>query len=314
MQLYTLREKPDYWLELRHFLNRSLELDFITMHMLERCTVRDPNYSQDDVYLALEGGELKGLVIIAERTASPEELVEKHRDVLWIKALAIPKEQRGMGLFNKLMEAVFWEAEQRDKMEIRVADFASWYFHPGIDVNYEFYLQNYLKSGFTKIGDVVDYHLDLKCFNVPYRVIELERKLISQNYRFRHASKIGEVNLRSLTDFIKKKFSPCWAIEAEMALREPDGGLWIVFNGEDRLVGFAAYGALEPNWFGPVGVVNGERGKGIGTVLLYRALMSMRLNGVRYVKIPWTSHLFFYTQLSRICEVRHYWRLKLNFK
>ena len=113
-------------------------------------------------------------------------------------------------------------------------------------------------------------------------------------------------------EWIKNKFSPYWAFEAEVAVREEHGGLWISYDNNDNIIGFSVYGALEPNWFGPIGVDEKFRHLGIGSILLFKALNSLRLNGVRYAIIPWTQHLFFYSQIPGIIGIRHYYFLKLT--
>lgn len=75
------------------------------------------------------------------------------------------------------------------------------------------------------------------------------------------------------------------------------------------MLGFSGYGLLEPNWFGPIGVVEEMRGKGIGTVLLYKAITSLRLEEHRIIVIPWTNLLFFYSQLPGILGIRHFFRM-----
>ncbi|RLE79878.1 MAG: N-acetyltransferase, partial [Thermoprotei archaeon] len=65
---------------------------------------------------------------------------------------------------------------------------------------------------------------------------------------------------------------------------------------------------------GPIGVDSAVRGRGIGTVLLYKSLESLRVRGYRYIVIPWTGHLFFYTQLPGVKSIRHYWILEKKLK
>jgi len=69
-------------------------------------------------------------------------------------------------------------------------------------------------------------------------------------------------------------------------------------------------GALEPHWFGPIGVLEAHRKKGLGTVLLFKTLFSMREEGQRLAVIPWTGHLFFYSQVPGIKGIRHYWTMR----
>ena len=313
MKTYTLKEKPEYKSKLKTFLNKSLEYDFITNHMLKRCIFQDPNQNPNQIYLTIENKKLIAILITTERIKEPKELIEKQKHILWIKTIAIHPKYRTKQLFKKQLEITINQAKQRNKNEIRIANFASWYFHPGIDIKYEYYLQNYIQNNFTKYNEVIDYHIDLKNFKIPKRIKILYKKLIENNYRFKQIKNIEKTKTKEITkiiNFIKQNFSPNWATEAKMALKEPNGGLWIAYNNQNQIIGFSAYSALEPNWFGPIGVIEKERRKGIGTILLYKALNSIRLNGIRYATIPWTNHLKFYTQLSNIIEIRHYWQLK----
>jgi len=311
LKIYRLDEKPEHALKLKQFLNLSLERDFITDHMLRRCTVQDPNYTSKLTFLALEKDKLIGLLIGVERTRAPKELVEAQKHLAWIKVIAIPPKHRTKKLFQQLINEYLNEIKAKNKTEIRVANFPSWHFHPGIDIHYDYYLTNYLTAGFTKYGEVVDYEVDLKRFYIPTRIKTLKQKLIKQGTTFKEVTR-GEIN--QLENWIKTKFSPYWAYEAKRATIEPTGGLLIAYNQNNQPIGFAAYGALEPSWLGPIGVIKKEQNKGIGTILLFKALKSMRLNGIRIATIPWTQHLYFYTQIPGITGIRHYWQLKNSIK
>jgi len=311
LKVYRLDEKPEYALKLKSFLNLSLEKDFITDHMLRRCTVQDPNYNLKLTFLALEKGELIGLLIGAERTTAPKEVVEAQKQLAWIKVIAIPPRHRSKKLFKELLNEFLEEMRGKGKKEIRVANFASWYFHPGVDVQYDYYLLNYLNAAFNKYDEVVDYEVDLKHFHTPTRIKLIEKSLIEKDITFKEVKR-GDIN--NIESWIKNNFSPYWAYEAKLATIEPDGGLWIAYNSNNQILGFSAYGALEPNWFGPIGVIKEARNMGIGTVLLFKTLNSMRLNGVRIAIIPWTQHLYFYAQIPGLMGIRHYWLLKLLLK
>lgn len=307
MRIYTLNERPNYFSQLKCFLNKSLEKDFITDHMVKRCTINDPNYNPELTFLALEKDDLIGVLIGVERTKAPKEVVEAQRNMAWIKIIAISPRYRNKQAFNRLLNAFL--DEMKDKKEIKVANFASWHFHPGVDVEYEYCLENYLANGFMKYGEVVDYELDLKFFHVPRRILLNEKKLREEGLTFKI---VDNEHISDVKEWIKTKFSPYWAFEAEVAVREEHGGLWISYDNNDNIIGFSVYGALEPNWFGPIGVDEKFRHLGIGSILLFKALNSLRLNGVRYAIIPWTQHLFFYSQIPGIIGIRHYYFLKLT--
>ena len=73
-----------------------------------------------------------------------------------------------------------------------------------------------------------------------------------------------------------------------------------------EMIGFSTHGALNRDWFGPIGVDEKRRKSGVGSVLLFESRRLMRLNGVGEAVIPWTGHLFFYTQVPDIRGIRHY--------
>jgi predicted N-acetyltransferase YhbS len=65
---------------------------------------------------------------------------------------------------------------------------------------------------------------------------------------------------------------------------------------EGRLAGFAAYECTRRNFFGPTGVVEGERGRGIGRALLVACLWAMREMGYAYAIIGGVGPAEFYAR------------------
>lgn len=310
MKIYPLSVKAVEPEEFRMFLNRALERDFITKHMFKRTLIDDPNLTDDLILMAYEGNTLIGALIGVYRSKAPPEYVEKQKNVAWIKALGIHPKYRSDKVFEKLLEEFIDQAKSDGKDTIRFSDFASWHFFPGLDIRYEYYLQKFLKQGFTKSADVVDYEVDLLFLYLPRTAEKREEKLREEGVVFRE---LNAYEKERIAAWAAEKFSPCWGIEASMALEEPEGGVWVAEK-DGKILGFSVYGATEPNWFGPIGVDSAVRGRGIGTVLLYKSLESLRVRGYRYIVIPWTGHLFFYTQLPGVKSIRHYWILEKKLK
>jgi GNAT superfamily N-acetyltransferase len=61
-----------------------------------------------------------------------------------------------------------------------------------------------------------------------------------------------------------------------------------------RLVGFAAYECTRRAFFGPTGVLESARGKGIGKALLFAALFGLREMGYVYAIIGGAGPVRFY--------------------
>jgi GNAT superfamily N-acetyltransferase len=94
-------------------------------------------------------------------------------------------------------------------------------------------------------------------------------------------------------DWIGQHFSRNWVSEAQVAFaRTPVSCLIAVENG--RLVGFACYDATSRGFFGPTGVDERERGRGIGKMLLLYALQMMRNDGYGYAVIGGAGPVGFY--------------------
>jgi len=296
--------------ELWVFLNSSLEYDFITWHMFNRVVLEDPNRDDSLYLIALEDNVPVGCLIGAYRKREPPEWVDKQKDTAWIKVLCVRPEHREKPVFEHLLEEFIKLSKDAGKKTIIYGGFPSWHFSPGLNIRYDYYLRKLKENGFAKRGEVVDYEVDLLHLYYPDYVKKLEEEAVASGIVFREASLKEKDKVLS---WIKEKFSPGWATEAKMAFKEKWGGVWIAEEDEE-ILGFSVYGGLEPNWFGPIGVDPQKRRKGLGTILLYKTLKSMRERGQRYIIIPWTEHLFFYSQLPGIKEIKHYIKLSKNIE
>jgi len=93
---------------------------------------------------------------------------------------------------------------------------------------------------------------------------------------------------RYLLDFIRANFSEGWVYEAERALMQ-DAGKCFIATENGKLLGFACFDATAKGFFGPIGILEEQRGKGIGTALLIRTLEAMREYGYGYAIIGWVD-------------------------
>lgn len=88
--------------------------------------------------------------------------------------------------------------------------------------------------------------------------------------------------------FIRENFSEGWAAEAEYALMQPPGKCFIAVE-DGQIVGFACYDASAKGFFGPTGVAESVRGRGVGSALLLRTLEAMQEYGYGYAIIGWVG-------------------------
>lgn len=297
MKITTFNE--DFFDEVRSLTNLCLHEDFVTAKSLRRITFDDPNYNDRYNLLALENGRMIGFVLGARRLREPAEMVEVQKELAWIKLFAVEEGFRRKGVAT----ALFNEFESRVKEDgvkaIRITDYPIWTLFSGVDLKYEDGIGFLQRRGFRKAGETVDYEVDLAKFYIPRRIKEIDKCPVV-------VRRAEQSDRKMVLEWVKSQFSIFWAWEADAGFKHDKPKLWIAEE-DGKIVGFSVYGALEPHWFGPIGVSPNIRSKGIGSVLLFNCLKSMREEGQKYAVIPWTNHLFFYTQVPRITSIRHYW-------
>ena len=93
--------------------------------------------------------------------------------------------------------------------------------------------------------------------------------------------------------FVSENFSPNWADEISVGFaRQP---ITVFIATIDReLVGFAAYECTRRGFFGPTGVIQFARGKGIGKALALASLWALREMGYVYAIIGGAGPVRFY--------------------
>lgn len=85
-------------------------------------------------------------------------------------------------------------------------------------------------------------------------------------------------------EFVKDNFFLGWGSEVKAALYKTNPSCFIATNNHE-IIGFACYDATAKGYFGPTGVSERYRGKGIGKALLLKCLVSMRNEGYGYAII-----------------------------
>jgi predicted N-acetyltransferase YhbS len=95
--------------------------------------------------------------------------------------------------------------------------------------------------------------------------------------------------------FVSEKVAPTWADEISVGFANKPSTVFIAIR-DQQLVGFAAYECTTRGFFGPMGVLESERGKHVGRALLIACLHGMRDMGYAYGIIGGVGPAEFYTK------------------
>lgn len=96
-----------------------------------------------------------------------------------------------------------------------------------------------------------------------------------------------------VVDWVTERFGTGWASETEVSFSFQPISCFIAVK-DGKLAGFAVYDAAYRNFFGPTGVEEPLRGRGLGKVLLMECLLAMKAQGYAYAIIGGVGPARFY--------------------
>jgi predicted N-acetyltransferase YhbS len=99
--------------------------------------------------------------------------------------------------------------------------------------------------------------------------------------------------LTPVRQFVARNFGAAWADEISVGFARQPVTVYVALR-EGRLVGFAAYECTRKCFFGPTGVAETERGRGLGRALLLASLWALRELGYAYAIIGGVGPAEFY--------------------
>jgi GNAT superfamily N-acetyltransferase len=98
-----------------------------------------------------------------------------------------------------------------------------------------------------------------------------------------------------LIDWVRSHFGPTWGFECETAFAAIPPSCFMAIQ-KDTLIGFACHDCTRKNFFGPTGVAESARGRGVGLALLLSCLHAMRDTGYAYAIIGGVGPAEYYSK------------------
>ena len=99
-----------------------------------------------------------------------------------------------------------------------------------------------------------------------------------------------------VVNWVIENFSKGWGSECDVAFSSQPVSCFIAVLG-GKIIGFACYNATYKGFFGPEGVQEDFKGKGIGKSLLLRSLQAMKSEGFAYAIIGAAGPKQFYEKV-----------------
>ena len=103
-------------------------------------------------------------------------------------------------------------------------------------------------------------------------------------------------------DWIRQRFGENWASESEAAFARLPISCFVAVA-ENQLAGFACYDATTRGFFGPTGVAETQRRRGVGRALLLATLRDMAGQGYGYTIIGAAGSAEFYRRDLDVVEI-----------
>ena len=100
-----------------------------------------------------------------------------------------------------------------------------------------------------------------------------------------------------VVEWVRSSFSQGWASQCDIAFSNHPVSCFIATE-EGKIAGFACYDSTCRDFFGPMGVTEKKRGRGIGKALFLVCLRAMAANGYAYAIIGGAGPGDFYAKVA----------------
>jgi mycothiol synthase len=269
--------------------NECLYYDLINSNRFRNMILLDPNFDPEGLRLAFSEEKLVGC-LYGVRRQLPMHGTELEPNNGWITFFFVSPAYRRQGVGTRLLSDVAAFFERHGRTNVFFSSYAPNYIVPGIDRHsYPEGYQWLVKHGFEELYAPVAMDYSLVGLVYPTEVFALKSRRIAEDYTFELAV---DGDLYELICFATDVFNPDWgrAIRDGILQGLPLSSIHVVRK-QGRLIGFCVHGGYEGvnERFGPFGIAPDQQGKGIGTILLYECLLSMRAQGLHGAWFMWTG-------------------------
>lgn len=263
--------------------NASLRLDPISSRTFARKVYLDANFRRQGLALAKVGGVVVGFCLsIARQVALEHDPPDDEAG--YITAFGVRPAERRRGVATSLLERAEDYLRSQGKDLVRVSPYVPNYFLPGVDeAAYPEAAALLTNRGYRRAGSALAMDALLAASDPLDGLEERERRAAHDGVT---VQLLRDGLMPLLFEFLRAETPADWSRHARELLRDGPPYPVVVAIRDQRVVGYCQY---DGSHFGPFGVAESERGRGIGTLLLGRCLAEMKARGEHCAWVIWTG-------------------------
>jgi len=276
--------------ELLEVWHAAMIRDRISPNIFRTQVLLDPNFTPENLPVAVEDGRVVGFVLALTRQV-PLFLQGLEPEKAWITAFGVHPAYQRRGIGRALFEHVLDRLRAEGRKTVDISPYVPNYFVPGVDVAAYPGTIAFLEqaAGFRTLYRALSMGADLSGFQIPPEILELERRREEEDGIT--IRPVTEADLPELMPFIVEYFGWDWYRHAQEYLLQIFGGTphnicFLVARERGKIVGYCQQRGER---FGPFGVQPDCRNKGVGRLLLFRCLETMSARNVYFAYFLWTG-------------------------
>jgi mycothiol synthase len=268
-------------------LAQAMPADSISPARFTQQVLLDPNFRPEGALVARREGQIAGFCLAIARQV-PLENAPPDGERGYVTLIGVRSELQRQGIGSGLLARAEAYLRSQDRASVMVAPYAPGYFTPGVDVAaYAGGLRFFLRQGYREVYRPIAMEAPLWEWRLPEWVAEKIRQLEAEGV---HCEAYRPEWTLPLLEFTRREFPGDWVRVVREAMGrivsgEPPQRLTVAHE-KGRVLGFAHF---QNERFGPSGVAASERGRGLGQMLMFRALAAMREQGFRTAWFLWSD-------------------------
>lgn len=268
--------------------NQSLIYDGIDEERFKQLILLDENFNPDLFLLALNQEKVVGFCYgVRRKIPYLERGLEENRG--WIVIMGVLPEYQNQGIGTILCDEVEKRLKDMGTKEITLCAYSPNYFFPGIDKRYQQAISFFENRNYVYRAESVSMQRSLWDYHMADQYKE---KLASLEKDGIHIIRYNDEYVLPLLNYLLENFGAGWKRNALIAMqkKEAEDTILLVVDEQKNILGFCMR-KIDGNdaRFGPFGVSEHLRSKGIGGVLFEYMMQEMKQKGIYYLYFLWTD-------------------------